>query len=174
MSNQDMGRGIFNLKNLSKINSEVAIDEVEALISEMNNYIAEIQYGLEASNEKISMVIIELYELKKILTKYLEHLDHIKILLENSNESINEVSVELLEVRQLATTFSNKVEERHKNIEKKTNILKKRLTYLTSLISAFNKSHEFIERELNIIEILVYVVILMSFVGVFINFNKLF
>ncbi|WP_457613712.1 hypothetical protein [Methanocaldococcus sp.] len=174
MSNQDMGRGVIDLKNPSIINSEIAIDELDSLISEINTYIAELQYGLKTTNEKIAVVVVELYELEHILTKYMDYVDYIKVSLECSNRSINKVSMELLDVKQHATLFSNKIEERHKNIERKTNIFKKRLKYMDSLLNTFNNYQRIIKQELGIIEILTYLVVIMSFVGVIINLNKLF
>ncbi|ENN96369.1 hypothetical protein J422_02794 [Methanocaldococcus villosus KIN24-T80] len=161
------------LKDLNKSKSnDILIDEIinklDSLISEINSYIAEIQYGLSITNEKINSSILELNKLENNLKNYMAVAEDIRESFENTYNTLIDIKGEIDNIRASIENSSNQMTRKYKNIENIISGYNKRIEMLDKYIKEIIKTQKNIINNLNTTRSLVYATILLTIINMLI------
>ncbi|AIJ05781.1 hypothetical protein JH146_0936 [Methanocaldococcus bathoardescens] len=174
----DWGNNVLNKLDNDLLESEIIIDDIltklDMLISEINSYVAEIQYGLNITNEKMNISIVELQELEKKLNDYFSYMELMRKSIEDTNNIVYDINNEMLNIKNSLEVSSVRLNNRYHRIEEGIKNNSKKLEMLSNTLKSINKNQKMLFENLKSTRILVYMVTIMTIVNMLINFNKIF
>lgn len=180
MANKKLDWGNRTLGKLDNdlLESEIIIDDIltklDMLISEINSYVAEIQYGLNITNEKMNISIVELQELEKKLNDYLSYMELMKKSIEDTNTVMYDINNEMLNIKNSLEVSSIRLNNRYHKIEEGIKNNSKKLEMLSNTLKSIDKNQKILFETIKSTRILMYAVTIITIVNMLINFNKIF
>ncbi|XRP96411.1 hypothetical protein ACO3UB_05555 [Methanocaldococcus sp. 16A] len=178
MGDNKLDGGNKVLLNDSLLESEIIVDDVitklDMLISEINSYVIEIQYGLNITNEKMNISIAELQELEKKLNDYLSYMELMRKSIKDTNNIMYEINNEISNIKNSLEVLSFRMNNINDRIESSIKNNGKKLKKLSDTLKLINKNQKMLFETVKSTRLLVYTVAIITIVNMLVNFNKIF
>ncbi|XRO76718.1 hypothetical protein ACO3VM_08055 [Methanocaldococcus sp. 10A] len=178
MGDNKLDGGNKVLLNDSLLESEIIVDDVitklDMLISEINSYVIEIQYGLNITNEKMNISIAELQELEKKLNDHLSYMELMRKSIKDTNNIMYEVNNEISNIKNSLEVLSFRMNNINDRIESSIKNNGKKLKKLSDTLKLINKNQKMLFETVKSTRLLVYTVAIITIINMLVNFNKIF
>ncbi|ACV24245.1 hypothetical protein [Methanocaldococcus fervens] len=160
---EELDKGSSNIAKTEILSDEI-ITKLNELISEINNYVNEIHYGLKITNERINLSVSELSELEKKLNEYLTIAENMKEYIENTHNEIMAIKSEMEGIKRSLEKSSLKVD-----VENSLKTHDKKIEILKNNIKSLSKTQQSIIGSLTYVKTLLYITIALTIVNTLIS-----